>query len=194
MKKHEHVDRLNTVTPFSRTFAAILFVSIPIITFFIGYDYGMTAQKAESVMNKASASMMDMGAGMASGTSEMTKLQANAVLAPDQKPGRSVMLTRVVLEKPGYVVVHRDQAGKPGKVIGGSQVLTGTVDMQNVTLTEAVVDGDTLHAALYTDDGDNVREVPGADVAVEMDGQPVIATFMVDTDAMPASDAADLMR
>ena len=42
----------------------------------------------------------------------------NTLFVEDQFPGSIVYLSSVTLAKGGWVVVHEDDSGKPGKIIG----------------------------------------------------------------------------
>lgn len=52
------VHRVNEVTEFSKIVTAILFVSIPLITLFIGMNYGRDTQKVEDTYSEAAEMMM----------------------------------------------------------------------------------------------------------------------------------------
>lgn len=79
----------------------------------------------------------------------------------------------------GWVVIHRDDNGAPGAVIGYAFVEAGPNYEVDVTLTEEVEGDIDLWAMLHTDAGEaGVYEFPGADVPVELDGEIVMAPFV----------------
>ncbi len=108
-------------------------------------------------------------------------LPRNAVAITAGLPGKSLTLSVVEAAQPSFVAIHRDDAGKPGKVIGVSALMaTGTTESVAVTLTESVKVGDKLYAMLHTDDGDGAYEFPGADVpTMSADGMVVMTPFEI---------------
>ena len=89
--------------------------------------------------------------------------------------GGTVRIASFALGAPGYVVVHADANGRPGPVIGRSDLIeAGTY--QNVSVEiDASRAGDRVHPMLHIDDGDGVYEFPGADGPALNAGQPVTA-------------------
>ncbi len=77
----------------------------------------------------------------------------NRIIMSDQYPGNVVYLSSVQLAKPGWVVIHKDAAGKPGAIIGSVYLPAGT-NPGKVTLTSPMVDGQLYYAMLHNDDGD----------------------------------------
>ncbi|MEK7646543.1 MAG: hypothetical protein AAB381_02510 [Patescibacteria group bacterium] len=87
----------------------------------------------------------------------------NRVVMSDQYPGNLVYLSSVQFEKGGWVVIHADNAGQPGAIIGQTYFDKG-INPGRVTLTTATVEGGTYYAMLHSDDGDKVfsatKDVP----------------------------------
>jgi hypothetical protein len=82
-----------------------------------------------------------------------TATAVNRLVMSDQYPGNVVYLSSVQLAAPGWVVIQADDAGKPGKVIGSTYFEAG-INPGKVTLTQAMVDGGTYYAVMYSDNGD----------------------------------------
>jgi hypothetical protein len=82
-----------------------------------------------------------------------TSTGANRIIVGDQYPGNVVYLSSVQVEKAGWVVIHADNAGQPGKIIGQAWVEAG-INPVKVTLTSAMVEKGTYYAMLHSDDGD----------------------------------------
>ncbi|HEY9583573.1 MAG TPA: hypothetical protein VJI66_01250 [Candidatus Paceibacterota bacterium] len=80
---------------------------------------------------------------------------ANRVVVTDQFPGNIVYLSSVQLEKPGFVVVHKDNNGTPGDIIG-YQYFDKGINPGRITLTSSTVEGGVYYAMLHSDDGDKV--------------------------------------
>ena len=91
----------------------------------------------------------------------------------------SVTVARVVAVQPGWVVIHRDDGGAPGAVIGHAAVDAG-VSNNVVVPVDAGQATSTLHAMLHVDDGEaGVYEFPGADVPVTANGDVVVRPFEI---------------
>ncbi len=110
----------------------------------------------------------------------------NAIYVDEPLPGRSVSIAMARLEKPGFVVIYEDNAGKPGKILGTSGALpTGeTKKITPIGLSRMTKDGETLYAMLHLDDGDGVfdsaKDKPALD---SLNGQPVMMIFTASLDA-----------
>lgn len=92
----------------------------------------------------------------------------------------TVTVAEAVSEGPGWVVIHADEEGAPGPVIGNSEQLTNGIN-SNLTIE---IDGEsatqTLYAMLHTDAGEvGVYEFPGPDSPVSVDGAVVTSAFTV---------------
>jgi hypothetical protein len=87
----------------------------------------------------------------------------NRVVMSDQYPGNLVYLSSVQFEKGGWVVIHADNKGQPGAVIGKTYFDKG-INPGRVTLTTATIEGGTYYAMLHSDDGDKkfdaVKDLP----------------------------------
>ncbi len=111
----------------------------------------------------------------------------------------SVTVARAVAAQPGWVVIHRDDGGAPGAVIGHAAVDAG---VSNNVVVPVDVDQatSTLHAMLHVDDGEaGVYEFPGADVPVTVNGDVVVRPFEIQPaeadfagDVVTASTVANL--
>ncbi|MBI5126680.1 MAG: hypothetical protein HZA80_02880 [Candidatus Taylorbacteria bacterium] len=76
--------------------------------------------------------------------------ESNRLVVTDQFPGNIVYITTVQLAQDGFVVIHKDNAGAPGAVIGSVYFPKG-IGPTKVTLTEKTVDGGTYYAMLHSD-------------------------------------------
>ncbi len=75
------------------------------------------------------------------------------VVVTDQFPGNIVYLSSVQLAKPGFVVIHKDNKGTPGDIIG-YQYFDKGINPGKITLTTPTTEGQTYYAMLHSDDGD----------------------------------------
>ncbi len=100
------------------------------------------------------------------------------VFAADQSVvNGQVEVVRASIGQPGWVVIHADQDGGPGPVIGQSPLMAG---INSGIVVDIDVDGatDTLYAMLHVDEGEEgVYEFPGADVPVTVNDQAVTEPF-----------------
>lgn len=96
----------------------------------------------------------------------------------DQEPADgTVTIDRVVAPEPGWLVIHADDNGAPGAILGQTAVDPGentdvAVEIDQDAATE------TVHAMLHADRGTMGEfEFPGTDVPVTVDGQAVVEPF-----------------
>lgn len=82
-----------------------------------------------------------------------TEPGANGIVMADQYPGNVVYLSSVQLAKGGWVVIHKDDNGQPGAIIGSAWAPSGITPVK-VTLTDPLIDGGTYYAMLHSDNGD----------------------------------------
>lgn len=102
------------------------------------------------------------------GTSEAMLSSTNYVLVSDFAEGKTVNVSSVLLDKPGYVVIHEDDGGTPGDVIGKS-LLIPSGETQNIAieLDRNGVKGEMLYAMIHIDDGDGQYQFPGSDIPLQ---------------------------
>ena len=93
----------------------------------------------------------------------------------DQAGGNGmVVIKSLTLDKPGFVVIHKDGGGKPGPVIGHSDVLpAGTHNDVKVNFDKAQ-GGDRVFPMLHYDDGNGKYEFPGPDGPVKAGGKVLV--------------------
>ena len=77
----------------------------------------------------------------------------NRIIIGDQYPGNVVFVSSVQVQKSAWVVIHADNAGQPGKVIGTAWADAG-INPVRVTLTSPMVENGTYYAVLNADNGD----------------------------------------
>jgi len=103
----------------------------------------------------------------------------------------SVVIKAVYLDKPGYVVVHQvTLEGKPGPVIGRSELLQPGIYGNIQIAIENYQGRGELIAMLHYDDGDGVYNFPGPDKPVVVDGAIVQSLFKI-TNTVPSIVVSD---
>ncbi|MCB9729608.1 MAG: hypothetical protein H6746_14160 [Deltaproteobacteria bacterium] len=97
------------------------------------------------------------------------------VVDQNVSPANSVVVSMVVSDGPGFIVIHEDDgSGSFGAVIGHTAVADGANTEVRVTLDRDAVNGETLYAMLHTDAGTvGTYEFPGPDGPV-MDGSGAV--------------------
>lgn len=90
-----------------------------------------------------------------------------------------ITVAEVVSTGPGWIVIHADDGGKPGPVVGYAAVADG-VNTDVVVEIDVKAATPTLYAMLHTDTGAQGQyEFPGADAPVLVDGAMVMPAFAV---------------
>lgn len=102
------------------------------------------------------------------------------LFVPEQAGGDNVFIESAMFLDGGYVVLHTEDGGAPGAVIGASELLpAGITENFLFDIDEEVVEGDVLFAMLHTDDGDGVfnslLDVPVMNSA----GAPIVVKFNI---------------
>lgn len=117
----------------------------------------------------------------------------NSIYAPEQAPGRKILIAITNLEKPGFVVIHEDNEGAPSKILGVSRLIPqGETKKLEITASREIKDGETLYAMIHLDNGD--RNFDAADDKPALDsisGEPVTTIFTV-TEEAEEPNAANL--
>jgi len=80
--------------------------------------------------------------------------EPNGIVVSDQRPGMTVTISAIIIENGGWIVIHKEAAGKPGTVIGEARLVAGESSQIKVSLREATIEGMGYYAMLHTDDGD----------------------------------------
>ncbi len=99
-----------------------------------------------------------------------------------------VTVAEAVVPVEGWVVIHADDAGSFGPIIGQAHLEPGvTTDLAIDIVVDAATE--TLYAMLHTDGGVfDVFEFPGTDMPVVKDGAPISPAFTVTFTEMSISD------
>jgi len=102
----------------------------------------------------------------------------------------SVIISEVVSNGPGWLVIHAQADGKPGPVLGYSPVASGANTSVMVAIDESSAT-ETLYAMLHTDAGEiGTWEFPnGSDIPVMVGEQVVTPAFKVSKQAAASQSA-----
>lgn len=143
-------------------------VTIAVVVILVGLGIYMMAKNDGTTTEMTDEDTQTLNATTSEGV--------NRLVATDQFPGNIVYLSTVQLGQSGFVTVHTDNNGQPGKIIGvkyfdkGSQ--PGSID-----LTENTVEGGIYYAVLHMDDGDQLFDETKDTILNDAVGSPVVIKF-----------------
>lgn len=104
----------------------------------------------------------------------------NGLIVKDQASGDTVEVAEVVLQKPGWIAIHENVNGAPGRILGAQLFDSGKHDGM-VELLRNTVDGASYFAVIHTDDGNYKNFNPKTDVILnDESGKPVMVKFATD--------------
>lgn len=113
---------------------------------------------------------------------QQTAGAVNRIVMTDQYPGNVVYLSSIQLANPGFVVIHKDSSGRPGLAIGSAYFSSG-INPGRVTLSEAMIDGQTYYAVLHSDNGDKVFNASQDAEVKDSNGNTIMRVFKATTSA-----------
>ena len=111
---------------------------------------------------------------------DQAKSDQISVMVFDQSvDGGGVVIEQVFSDGPGWLVIHADNGGSPGAVLGYAPVVDGKNENVTVTIDDSEATPQ-LFAMLHVDGGEaGVYEFPGADAPAMLNGQMVSPSFQV---------------
>lgn len=112
----------------------------------------------------------------------------NGVIIENQAAGRSVKVSQIVLEAPGWIAIRDDINGQPGPRILGAKLFDKGTNTGTVELLRATESGKSYFAIIHTDDGsfknfDSKLDKPLLDDS----GNQIMVKFDVGTSSAPVS-------
>jgi hypothetical protein len=109
-----------------------------------------------------------------------TATAADSIVVKDQKiADNTVTIESVTAAKAGWIVIHADNNGQPGDVIGHAAVAGGKSSDVKVTVDSSKAAG-KLYAMLHIDAGKiGTFEFPGADEPVKDNNMVIMTPFNV---------------
>lgn len=113
------------------------------------------------------------------------RAEDNMVIVSEQRPGASVLAAQVLLAAPGFVVIHEDNAGSPGAILGTSALLVaGESSRITVLLSRPSKDGEKLHVMLHSDTDGSGTFSAATDAPVQStSGGPITGWFDISSDS-----------
>jgi hypothetical protein len=137
------------------------------------------AADSNAVNTKRSATPAEESAAMMMVPEMDSSIPSKSLLVSTQEPGNVIVVDFVSLLVPGYVVIHTEDSGEMGEIIGASAVLPdGLSEMITIQLPATTMPDQTFFAVLYFDNGDGVFD-PEVDLPVYDSSQtlPVYQMF-----------------
>ena len=110
----------------------------------------------------------------------------NAIYVAEQAPGPNLKVAVVRLERPGFVIIRETSGDKPGPILGASDLLPAgeTENLPPISLSRATIDGETIDAIIYLDNGDGKFEPATDQPALDsVSGEMVTMVVTVSQDA-----------
>ncbi len=135
--------------------------------------------------NSAPQTKSEVNTNIDESTSAGMRAEENMVVVSEQRPGNIVTGSLMYLAAPGYLVIHEDNNGEPGAIIGSSaQIDAGESTDVKVTLSRSSKDGEILHAMLHFEKGGNSAFSAAEDTPVpSVLGGSIHGWFEVSVDA-----------
>jgi hypothetical protein len=124
-------------------------------------------------------------------SSEVVTIQGdNGVLVNNQVPGSSVLINQVLLKGPGWVAIHDDVNGQPGRILGARLFDAGSAN-GIVQLLRNTVNGKSYFAVIHTDDGNYKNFTPKTDkVLTGSNGEIIMTKFEATTSPVPTPEGS----
>jgi len=126
------------------------------------------------------------------GSSAIVVEGGNAVNVESQQGGDTIAIDLAVLEKPGFVVIHKaTKENTPGEIVGHSEILAKGQSKDIVIEVDPVaVKGDSYFAMLHEDtDRDEDFSSAEDDLPVKDDkGNIIMMKFTITADAPPSQE------
>jgi len=162
-----------------------ILVAIVAIIVLGGLYYFVMGDKNVEPIDTSTSDAIGENADMPIDTISGMRAEENAVVVTEQRPSNTVKVAQVYLAASGYVVIHEDNNGVAGAIIGSSALLkAGENNSITVSLTRATEDGETLWSMLHTETNGNTSFEATADIPVESRlGGPIMGWFLIDADA-----------
>ena len=95
-----------------------------------------------------------------------------------------VLVSEIISDGLGWIVIHANNEGKPGTIIGNSDFLSsGETRDFSINLTRASVDGEQLFAMPHKDNGDDVFNAADDTPVQDEEGNVMFMKFFISVDA-----------
>ena len=121
---------------------------------------------------------------------EIMEISASVMVRDQQVIDGTVIVPEAEISTPGWLVIHAEQDGAPGPVLGYAPLEEGS-NQEVLVEIEADRVTSTVYAMLHEDTGEEgVYEFPDADPPVQVDGSVVVKPFQVETEESASQEVA----
>lgn len=150
-----------------------------------GIYFVATNEPIDNEVVDSTDTLEEENADMPTNTVNGMRVEENAVVTTEQRPGNTVKVAQVYLAAPGYVAIHEDDNGEAGAMLGTSALLqAGENNNVSVTLARATEDGEKLWSMLHFETNNNTSFQESADAPVQsILGGPISGWFEINADA-----------
>ncbi|MDP3734988.1 MAG: hypothetical protein Q8R39_01005 [bacterium] len=101
----------------------------------------------------------------------------SAITIESQPAGETVAIKRLVLGERGWVVIHEDERGRPGRILGAGRFLAGVHADVPVELLRSTESGGVYYGMIHTDDGDDLFDAKLDAHLPDETGSPIMVRF-----------------
>lgn len=118
-------------------------------------------------------------------------VEDNSIAVSSQGETNLLFTSMVELEAPGYVVVHEDSNGQPGRILGVSGIIgPGMVHGAPVSLSRSTTAGEKIYAMLHKDNGDRTFSLADDQPVQSNQGGPIM--MIVEVESGNATQPSDM--
>ncbi len=159
------------------------------VVFLLGLIVGLGIYWAFDSDNSASPEDVFMNEEVATTTQSLIK-EENGLIVEDQDAGKTVKVAELIFKRPGWVAIHDNVNGTPGRILGARVFDIGTTTEAVVELLRGTVGGKSYFAMLQDDDGQYKQFNPHTDKPLlNEDRKPIMVLFQVTGNAETSATA-----
>ena len=101
----------------------------------------------------------------------------SAITIENQPSGSAVEVKRLVLGDRSWVVVHEDERGRPGRILGAGRFMAGVHTDVSVELLRSTEPGGVYYGMIHIDDGDETFDQKLDTHLPDESGSPIMVRF-----------------
>ena len=124
----------------------------------------------------------------------MLRTGPNAIFVDTQLVGTNEVIVGVVaMAEPGFIVIHADDGGKPGEIIGVSDPIIEGGENVRVSIDADLEAGAVYYAMLHADaNGNGAFDGEAERPVTDLEGNVILMSFEATTDANPGNSQISL--
>lgn len=126
-------------------------------------------------------------------TEQELLVEKNAINVSSAQAGDELTVSYALLENPGFIVIHEDEEGKPGSIVGTSDLLLAGENRDvAISLDEELVEDGIYYAMLHADDGDEEFDAMLDAPVQSLLGNPIMMMFVVTGEIEESTQSGDV--